>query len=73
MRGLNLHTSDGVISAAPGLGVLDAYGKDVPEAGTCGYAKGCTFRHTASVTDAVLYVNTGTYDSCDFKTVTVGA
>jgi len=73
MQTLNLHTSDGVIVRAPGVGILDAYGKTVPADGSNGYATGCIFRNTAGGDATALYVNEGTEASCNFNAVTVSA
>jgi hypothetical protein len=54
------------IVAEPGL--LLASGATVPTAGTAGYQPACLFQNTAT---GVLYVNKGTYASCNFTAVTV--
>ncbi|WP_309381978.1 hypothetical protein [Cerasicoccus frondis] len=71
MRTVNLHTSDGVITRAPGVGILDAYGATVPADGSEGYATGCIFRHTDGGDGTALYVNEGSKTSCDFNAITV--
>ena len=68
---LNRHDATGVLSRAPGVGVLDAYGSAVPTDGSTGYATGCLFRHTDGGDGTALYVNEGDKDSCDFNAVTV--
>ena len=52
-------------------GLLLASGTTVPADGTSGYATGCLFQHTDGGAGTALYVNEGTYASCDFDAVTV--
>lgn len=61
----------GVISSAPGVGILHAFGDEVPADGAVGYATGCLFAHTDGGAGTALYTNEGTYDSADFDAVTV--
>lgn len=49
-------------------GLLSHNGTTVPTAGTSGYAPSCLFQN---VSTGVLYVNKGTYASCNFTAVTV--
>ena len=56
---------------APGL--LLASGASVPADEASGYQTGCIFQHTDGGAGTALYVNEGTYASCDFNAVTVGA
>jgi hypothetical protein len=55
--------------ANPGL--LLASGITVPADGTSGYQTGCLFQHTDGGDGTALYVNEGTYASCDFNAITV--
>jgi len=48
-------------------GLLFAHGDTVPTNGTSGYLPGCIFQHIDGGAGAVLYVNEGTYSSCDFN------
>ena len=50
-------------------GLLSASGDTVPTDATAGYLPGCIFQHTDGTTGTVLYVNEGTYASCDFNAV----
>jgi hypothetical protein len=50
-------------------GVLSASGLIVPVDGTAGYQTGCIFQHTDGGDGTSLYVNEGTYLSCDFDAV----
>jgi hypothetical protein len=52
-------------------GLLLASGATVPADGTSGYQTGCLFQHTDGGAGTALYVNEGTYESCDFDAVTV--
>ena len=52
-------------------GWLLASGKEVPADGRSGYQTGCLFLHTDGGDGTALYVNEGTFDSCDFIAVTV--
>lgn len=47
-------------------GKLIDNGEALPTAGTAGFAKGCLFIDTVA---GANYINEGTVDSCDFKTV----
>lgn len=53
-------------------GLLIASGTTVPTDGTVGYATGCIFQHTDGGDGTAIYVNEGTFDSCDFNAITVG-
>lgn len=68
-RPTNLHDASGVITEAPGVGILDAYGTTVPTDGEVGYATGCTFRHTDGGSGTALYANKGTDTACNFDAV----
>jgi hypothetical protein len=50
-------------------GFLFASGSVVPTDGDSGYQPGCIFQHTDGTSGTVLYVNEGTYASCDFNAV----
>lgn len=50
-------------------GYLFASGSTVPTDATSGYQPGCIFQHTDGSAGGVLYVNDGTYASCDFNPV----
>jgi hypothetical protein len=52
-------------------GLLMASGKTVPADGTAGYQTGCLFQHTDGGDATALYVNEGTFTSCDFNAITV--
>lgn len=65
-RGLNLHSSDGVIARDPSGGILLAYGSSVPGA-IAGYAPGCKFiRISAFSIGTVSYINVGTKTTASF-------
>lgn len=51
-------------------GITLCYGNTVPTGATEGYAPGCIFQHVdgSGLVD-VLYLNVGTYASCDFDSV----
>ncbi len=68
---LNIQDGTGVITQAPGVGILDAFGATVPADGSSGYAVGCLFRHTDGGDGTALYVNEGSDTSCDFNAITV--
>lgn len=52
-------------------GLLLASGTSVPTDGVQGYSTGCLFQHTDGGDGTALYVNEGTFASCDFNAVTV--
>lgn len=57
-----------------GVGYLFAWGTSVPADATANkYAPGCLFLHTDGSGEGVLYVNQGTYASCDFNTLETGS
>jgi len=66
---LNLHSANGVIARAPGIGQLIASGQTVPADGGEGYAGGCVFIHTDGGVGTVLYQNEGSNTSCDFNAI----
>lgn len=49
-----------------GIGFCDVAGTSVPADGRPGFAPGCVFRKVNGTGGAVLYVNVGTKDSCNF-------
>ena len=51
-------------------GLLFASGATVPTDATRGYRTGCIFQHTDGAEGTALYLNEGTYASCDFNAVT---
>lgn len=60
------------MECVPGIGVMFAYGKTVPGSGKRGYAKGCLFQHIDGISASdLLYVNTGSYDSCNFTAIAI--
>ena len=65
--------SSGKLMNIPGVGYLLAFGITVPTDATAGYAPGCIFIHTDGGDGSALYVNEGTYASCDFNLITVAA
>ena len=54
-------------------GYLMASGDTVPTDGESGFATGCYFAHTDGGNGTAAYINEGTYASCDFNAITVGA
>ena len=50
-------------------GLLLASGATVPTDATVGYQTGCVFQHTDGTTGTALYINEGTYASCDFNAI----
>ena len=70
-RRLTPQDATGVITAVPGVGILQAYGTSVPADASAGYAPGCLFQHTDGGDGTSLYVNEGTLASADFNAVTV--
>jgi len=69
MRTIDIHTADGILLRAHGVGVIDCYATpetSVPEDGVQGYAPGCICRDTVN---GILYINEGTFESCDFNAV----
>lgn len=52
-----------------GEGVILIYGETVPTDGDSGYAPGCLFVKTSATPG--LYVNQGTYASCDFDAASI--
>jgi hypothetical protein len=58
---------DGVLSRASGDDALLAYGADVPEGSSEGYATGCLFLKTDGGFGTAIYVNEGTSDQANFK------
>lgn len=63
----NPHHGTGVITEVPNVGILQAYGTTVPADASRGYAPGCIFHHTDGGNGTSLYVNEGTFASCDFN------
>ena len=61
----------GVISSAPGVGILHAFGDEVPADGAVGYATGCLFAHIDGGDGTALYVNEGDATDADFNAITV--
>ena len=53
----------------PGVGVLLAYGKDVPSVGESGYSWGCLFFHMVPAANTPLWINKGDVSSCNFLPV----
>ena len=54
-------------------GLLSSSGDTVPTDGESGFATGCYFAHTDGGNGTAAYINEGTYASCDFNAITVGA
>lgn len=50
-------------------GLLLSSGPTIPTDGTLGYQTGCLFQHTDGAAATALYINVGTYASCDFNAV----
>jgi len=48
-------------------GTKHASGTTVPTDGTAGYTKGCPFIKTDGGAGTTLYINEGSYTSCDFN------
>lgn len=53
----------------PGVGVILAYGDDVPAPASAGYARGCLFLHIDGEIATSLYMNIGSLESCSFHAV----
>lgn len=71
-KGLNIHDGTGIIARDPGLGVLLAYGSNVPGA-ISGYAPGCKFIKTnGNSIGTVEFINIGTRASANFVRVGLG-
>jgi len=58
---------------ANAAGLLFASGATVPADATLGYQTGCLFQHTDGSGGTALYVNEGTYTSCDFNPLDAGS
>jgi len=69
---LNIHDGLGIIARDPALGILLAYGSNVPGA-VRGYAPGCKFLKTNGTSvGTVEYVNIGTFASASFVAAGIG-
>ena len=67
-KGLVLHTADGIVARDPSVGILHAYGSNVPANATAGYAPGCIFVKTNGTgLSTMSYVNVGTKASASFQ------
>lgn len=62
--------TEGRIFFIPAVGFLFGWGIAMPTATTAGYAPGGLF---IDAVGAVVYVNEGTFASCDFKAITTAA
>jgi hypothetical protein len=66
-RAQNKHDASGILSQDPVLGILTAYGLNVPVANSPGYAPGCQFiKANASSIGTTTYVNIGSKLACNF-------
>ena len=63
----------GAIVREPNVGALFARGTTVPTDGTVGFAPGCIFLDTNATAGGQVFVNEGTYASCDFNAISAGA
>lgn len=60
---------DGGVVKVPGGGLLIAGGLAVPASGVSGYSAGCVFHQLDGAAGSTLYLNEGTFASCDFNAV----
>ncbi len=64
-----LHDGTGIILKVPGVGIMHAVGSTVPSDGTAGYGPGCIFQDQDAAAGSQVYINEGSYTSCDFNAV----
>jgi hypothetical protein len=63
-RRQDIQDATGAVGRLPGYGTLEAWGAGAPAASAAGFAKGCLYH---DVTNALLYLNTGTTTSATWS------